>query len=83
MHVFKVYYQPRTFFLIDKSPALKRNKLLLLLLLFLFEPLEGSNILWHIVGPPPSSLPIFSPDLVLLACLLGCLTAQGTAEGMQ
>ena len=41
-----------------------------------FEPLEGSNILWHIVAPPPPSQPNFSlsflnfaPDLV--ACLFG------------
>ena len=41
-----------------------------------FEPLEGSNILWHIVGPHPAhflSLSYyFAPNLVL-ACLVGCV----------
>ena len=31
-----------------------------------FEHLEGGNILWHIVGPPPPVLPIFSLFLFIL-----------------
>ena len=38
-----------------------------------FEPVEGSNILWHILAPPPSQIFLFFfnflPDLV--ACLFG------------
>ena len=29
-----------------------------------FESLEGSNILWHIVSPPPARPAHFPPDLV-------------------
>ena len=41
-----------------------------------FEPLENSNILWHIVAPLPPSQPDFSLSFLnfapnLVACLFG------------
>ena len=42
-----------------------------------FEPLEGRNIIWHIVAPPPPPSPSFSLSFVIfctlfgLACLFG------------
>ena len=44
-----------------------------------FEPLEGSNLLWHIVGPSPPVPPIFSLFLIILypiwfkTCLFGLM----------
>ena len=37
------------------------------MLRYAFEPLEGCNLFWHIVAPPPPSTPSFSLSLSYVA----------------